>query len=114
MILSLSFVSTRGQSAAGAHNPASTNTATLTLRRFEERYRNSGSLEANFLERYSENGTQVRVEAGKAYFLRPGKMRWEYEKPERSLFLVDGKFVWFYALCPGRSHCHADARQEER
>ena len=39
----------------------------------------------------------MRVEAGKAYFLRPGKMRWEYEKPERSLFLVDGKFVWFYA-----------------
>jgi outer membrane lipoprotein carrier protein len=39
----------------------------------------------------------VRVEAGKAYFLRPGKMRWEYEKPEKNLFLVDGKYVWFYA-----------------
>jgi outer membrane lipoprotein carrier protein len=97
LIFSLSFVSTRSQSTAGAHRPASTDPGTPLLRRFEERYRNSGSLEANFLERYSENGTQVRVEAGKAYFLRPGKMRWEYEKPEKNLFLVDGKYVWFYA-----------------
>ena len=67
------------------------------LRGVEARYSKATTLEANFLERYSENGTQVRVEAGKAYFLRPGKMRWEYEKPEKNLFLVDGKFVWFYA-----------------
>lgn len=68
-----------------------------SLGALEERYRKATALEANFLERYSENGKQVRVEAGKAYFLRPGKMRWEYEKPEKNLFLVDGKYVWFYA-----------------
>jgi chaperone LolA len=62
----------------------------------EARYQKATTLQANFLERYSENGTQVRVEAGKAYFLRPGRMRWEYEKPEKSVFLVDGKYVWFY------------------
>ena len=53
-------------------------------------------LQATFLERYSENGRAVRVEAGKAYFRRPGKMRWEYESPEKNLFLVDGKMAWFY------------------
>lgn len=37
------------------------------------------------------------MEGGKAYFLRPRKMRWEYEAPEKNTFLVDGKFVWFYA-----------------
>ena len=63
----------------------------------EARYGKAATLQATFLERYSENGKQVRVEAGKAYFLRPGKMRWEYEKPEKSLFLVDGKYVWFYS-----------------
>jgi outer membrane lipoprotein carrier protein len=67
------------------------------LAALEARYSKATTLEANFLERYSENGKQVRVEAGKAYFLRPGKMRWEYEKPEKNLFLVDGKYVWFYA-----------------
>jgi len=65
--------------------------------RLEARYRSARTLEATFLERYRENGREVRVEAGKAYFLRPGKMRWEYEKPEKSVFLVDGKYVWFYA-----------------
>jgi len=49
------------------------------------------------MERYLENGRLVRAEAGNAYFLRPGKMRWEYEAPETNTFLVDGKFVWFYS-----------------
>ena len=66
------------------------------LQQLEKKYQGARTLAATFLERYSENGRPVRMEAGKAYFLRPGKMRWEYEKPEKSLFLVDGKYVWFY------------------
>jgi outer membrane lipoprotein carrier protein len=64
--------------------------------RFEARYRSARTLRAEFLERYSENGKLVRAEAGTAYFRRPGKMRWEYEKPEKNLFLVDGKTAWLY------------------
>jgi outer membrane lipoprotein carrier protein len=66
------------------------------MRRLEARYRSAKTLEAAFLERYIENGQTVRVEAGTAYFRRPGKMRWEYERPEKDLFLVDGKTAWFY------------------
>src|SRR5712692_4014125 len=62
----------------------------------EARYRAARTLQATFLERYSENGRLVRVEAGRAYFRKPGKMRWEYESPEKNLFLVDGKTAWFY------------------
>ena len=65
--------------------------------RFEARYRSARTLRAEFLERYSENGKLVRSEAGTAYFRKPGKMRWEYEKPEKNLFLVDGKTAWLYA-----------------
>ena len=67
------------------------------LKLFEQKYHSATTLQVSFLERYSENGTQVRVEAGIAYFLRPGKMRWDYEKPEKNVFLVDGKYVWFFA-----------------
>ncbi|HET8923924.1 MAG TPA: outer membrane lipoprotein carrier protein LolA [Candidatus Acidoferrum sp.] len=63
---------------------------------FENAYRRATTLRASFLERYIENGREVRVEAGTAYFRRPGKMRWEYESPEKNLFLVDGKTAWFY------------------
>ena len=64
--------------------------------RMEARYHSAKTLQATFLERYTENGRLVRVEAGTAYFKRPGKMRWEYESPEKNLFLVDGKSAWFY------------------
>lgn len=64
--------------------------------RLEARYRSARTLTANFVERYAENGQVVRVEAGTAYFRKPGKMRWEYERPEKDLFLVDGKIAWFY------------------
>jgi outer membrane lipoprotein carrier protein len=63
---------------------------------FEARYRSARTLQTTFLERYTENEQTVRTEAGTAYFRRPGKMRWEYEAPERDLFLVDGKTAWFY------------------
>ena len=64
--------------------------------RLEARYRGAKTLQASFLERYAENGSVVRSEAGTVYFRRPGKMRWEYERPEKDLFLVDGKTAWFY------------------
>ena len=66
------------------------------IQRFEARYRSARTLRTEFLERYSENGKLVRAEAGTAYFRKPGKMRWEYETPEKNLFLVDGKTAWLY------------------
>jgi len=64
--------------------------------RLQAKYRSARTLQAAFLERYTENGRVVRTEAGTAYFRRPGKMRWEYAAPEKNLFLVDGKTAWFY------------------
>jgi len=66
------------------------------VRRFEAVYHSSRTLRASFLERYFDNGKEVRSEAGVAYFARPGKMRWEYTSPEVNLYVVDGKWAWFY------------------
>ena len=62
----------------------------------EEHYRQPRTLQAVFLERYSEGKRQARIESGTVYFRRPGQMRWEYDSPEKKLFLVDGKTTWFY------------------
>jgi len=70
--------------------------AKQTAAKLEARYRGARVMQATFLERYTENGRTVRAEAGTAYFRRPGKMRWEYDSPEKNLFLVDGKTAWFY------------------
>jgi outer membrane lipoprotein carrier protein len=72
------------------------NEASNLAARMETRYRNATTLQATFLERYSENGAVLRTEAGTAYFRRPGRMRWEYDHPENDLFLIDGKTAWFY------------------
>jgi outer membrane lipoprotein carrier protein len=69
----------------------------LLLRHFEDKYRHAIRLQVTFLQRYYENGRVVRIEAGDAYFLRPGKMRWDYQAPEKNTFVVDGKYAWFYA-----------------
>src|SRR6266481_7288655 len=66
------------------------------VHRLETRYHSARTLQATFLERYVENGRVVRTEAGIAYFRRPGKMRWEYQSPAKNLFLLDGKWAWFY------------------
>ncbi len=66
------------------------------LRAVESRYEAARTLQATFLERYSTGPGDARVESGTVYFSRPGRMRWEYEAPEKKLFLADGKQVWFY------------------
>src|SRR5271154_7591265 len=67
-----------------------------TVRALEARYRHARTLKAIFFERYSDGNGGVSAESGTVYFSRPGRMRWEYESPEKKLFLVDGKMVWFF------------------
>jgi outer membrane lipoprotein carrier protein len=66
------------------------------VHQLEATYKNARTLQANFLQIYSEGGRVTRTESGVAYFRRPGKMRWEYASPEKNLFVVDGKFAWFF------------------
>jgi len=39
----------------------------------------------------------VREGSGRFELKRPGKMRWEYEKPEPRLFVTDGRRLWDYS-----------------
>lgn len=88
-------VSRRLSAGGGDRFPVTSTDKTLAL--FETRYRAAKSLSAVFLEQFMDDGKLVRKEAGRAYFLHPGKMRWDYEAPEKNMFLVDGKYVWFYS-----------------
>lgn len=90
--LALSFLLT---TPASSQSPSAAPDGILV--RFLSRYRSAHTLSAAFLEEYADNGQTTRKEAGTAYFLRPGKMRWDYEAPEKNVFLVDGKNAWFFA-----------------
>jgi outer membrane lipoprotein carrier protein len=71
-------------------------TAASVVQALERHYQDAKTLEADFLERYSEGGTQARLESGRVFFARPGRMRWEYQSPETKLFVSDGRILWFY------------------
>ena len=38
-----------------------------------------------------------RTESGTLLLLKPGRMKWEYSDPPGKLFLLDGKYAWFYS-----------------
>jgi|SRR5579871_711824 outer membrane lipoprotein carrier protein len=86
--------------------------AQLFVKKLEDAYRRSRTLQTSFLQEYSEGGKTTRSEAGTAYFRRPGKMRWEYASPEKNLFVVDGKFAWFYVPAD-RTVSRVAAKQSE-
>src|SRR5271169_5234217 len=79
-----------------ALSQGSASNAKAAARALESRYAHARTLKAAFFERYSDGNGSAQSESGTVYFSRPGRMRWDYESPERKLFLVDGTNVWFY------------------
>ena len=43
-----------------------------------------------------KDGTKVQTASGKLVFARPGKFRWEYEKPYQQTIVGDGEKLWVY------------------
>jgi outer membrane lipoprotein carrier protein len=64
--------------------------------RVDRHYNQLRSLEAGFTETYEGLGVK-RSESGTLLLLKPGRMKWDYSSPAGKLFLLDGKFAWFYA-----------------
>lgn len=69
--------------------------ADALLRRVDQHYNRLISLRARYTERYSGMGIN-RTESGTLLLKKPGRMRWSYDQPEGKLFVLDGKFAWFY------------------
>ena len=68
--------------------------ATL-LRRVDGHYNHLRSLRARYTERYTGVGLD-RTESGTVTLKKPGLMRWSYDTPSGKLFVLDGKYAWFY------------------
>lgn len=62
----------------------------------EKRYGGDG-FSALFFQVSTLKAMQVSESAsGKLYVKRPGKMRWEYEAPDKQTIITDGKTLWIY------------------
>ncbi len=89
-----------GVFAAGAVNAdagmSGSKKAKAVAKAIEAHYHGAKTLRALFLETYRAGEGDIRVESGTVYFRRPGLMRWNYESPQKKLFVVDGHHAWFY------------------
>lgn len=72
------------------------------LKSVEQRYNRARTLEIQFEQRHTAQG-RVRVESGTVTLRKPGRMRWEYARPEGKLFVSDGKWVWYYSPATNRA-----------
>ena len=66
------------------------------ITRVEKHYSGTG-FSAQFTQMSTIKAMDITDTAsGKAIFKRPGKMRWEYETPERQIIITDGNTLWIF------------------
>lgn len=67
------------------------------LDRLQKKYDSLQSFRANFTQTYqSKRFSEKIVEKGVVYFQKGGKMRWDYQLPEKKLFVSDGSNYFYY------------------
>jgi outer membrane lipoprotein carrier protein len=69
--------------------------ADALLRKVDDHYNRLSSLRARYTEHYAGMGLD-RTESGTLLLKKPGRMRWTYDQPAGKLFVLDGKYAWFY------------------
>jgi outer membrane lipoprotein carrier protein len=70
-------------------------TAKEVASRVDHHYNQLRSLRAGFAETFEGMGIK-RTESGTLLLVKPGRMKWDYSSPPGKLFLLDGKYAWFY------------------
>ena len=82
---------------APAAAPAPTLTADQVVGKVQKFYLDTQKLKADFKQTYTNTVFgKSSTSTGKVYVQKPGKMRWDYEKPERKHFISDGTTLWVY------------------
>ncbi len=66
------------------------------LKNVERKYNRLKTVRMRFQQIYRQGDRIIREEEGILYLRKPGKMRWEYERPEPKLFLTDGRRLILY------------------
>jgi outer membrane lipoprotein carrier protein len=62
----------------------------------QSRYQGTQSFSASFTEELSTVGAAKRERSGTVYFMKPGKMRWNFESPDTETIVSDGTTMYNY------------------
>ena len=67
------------------------------LDRMQKRYDQAKDFHARFSQNYSRSMMgRSTLSTGTITFKKPGRMRWDYDKPEARMFLSNGQVLWLY------------------
>lgn len=84
---------------SAAPAPAAAFSIGQILAKTESNYRSIKAFTAVFSQKtVSAAATTLgaQVAGGKLYYAKPRQMRWEYEKPEKQVFIANNKLAWLY------------------
>jgi outer membrane lipoprotein carrier protein len=87
----LAFFMVGTLTARGATLPSAAQLAAAV----DHHYNTLKRLRVDFTETYAGMGMD-RHEKGVLFLEKPGRMRWNYAEPAGKVFVLDGKFGWFY------------------
>ena len=100
MTLSLIFLLAAGDTApasASAQPKSARLELSAVIARVQSRYDQAKDFQARFTQKYSRQVVgRETVFAGQVHFKKPGRMRWDYDKPEARMFLSNGQLLWLY------------------
>lgn len=83
--------------AAGAGSTAQSRTPDSVARDIQQKYDRVRDFSTDFVHTYRGGVLKQQAsERGKLLVKKPGKMRWEYNAPERKLFVSDGTKIYSY------------------
>jgi outer membrane lipoprotein carrier protein len=88
-------------SALSFHNAsgAGTDEAELSniMKRIETSHQSVHDLQADFSQTTHFKGFETAVESeGRVYFKKPGRLRWEYSKPNKNQVVINTEHIWIY------------------
>ena len=95
LLLVLAVTPARSETIAPAGAPVSKDLKRV-LDRLQKHYHDTNSFTAKFNEEVATVGAPKRQRQGTVSFRKPGRMRWEFETPEKQTIVSDGETLYSY------------------
>ena len=68
----------------------------VAIARMQKFYEGTTDLHAKFDQELTGAIGAKKKASGEVFLKKPGRMRWDYQKPEKKLMVADGKTLWVY------------------
>ena len=99
MLSSLLTLAAAAAPAAGTATPAAAPRMEVkaVVAEVQKRYDSAADFRARFTQTLTSAAMGRKTSSsGEVMFKKPGRMRWDYEKPDKSSYISDGNVLWLY------------------